>query len=148
MSHMIMVPSPWNWNHWSSFGDSSSRKPTVELLTYLNLEKGEIILRDSVDISIAVATEKGLMTPIVRNADQKSIKSISSEVKQLAEKARAGKLAPNEFQGGTFSAAAAAVHILPIILKVACINFKAILFVDAFLLALHSNFIDIRRLLP
>jgi pyruvate dehydrogenase E2 component (dihydrolipoamide acetyltransferase) len=58
---------------------------------------------DSVDISIAVATEKGLMTPIIRNADQKTISAISSEVKQLAEKARAGKLAPNEFQGGTFS---------------------------------------------
>ncbi|KAJ9159858.1 hypothetical protein P3X46_025319 [Hevea brasiliensis] len=74
-----------------------------EANAYWDAEKGEIILCDSVDISIAVATEKGLMTPIVRNADQKSITSISSEVKQLAEKARAGKLAPNEFQGGTFS---------------------------------------------
>lgn len=66
-------------------------------------KKGEIILCDSVDISIAVATEKGLMTPIVKNADQKSISSISLEVKELAEKARIGKLTPNEFQGGTFS---------------------------------------------
>lgn len=65
--------------------------------------KGEIVLCDSVDISIAVATEKGLMTPIVKNADHKSISSISSEIKELAEKARAGKLTPNEFQGGTFS---------------------------------------------
>ncbi|KAM0013430.1 putative dihydrolipoyllysine-residue acetyltransferase [Helianthus debilis subsp. tardiflorus] len=65
--------------------------------------KGEIVLCDSVDISIAVATEKGLMTPIVKNADQKSISSISLEIKELAEKARAGKLTPNEFQGGTFS---------------------------------------------
>nr|XP_048326142.1 dihydrolipoyllysine-residue acetyltransferase component 1 of pyruvate dehydrogenase complex, mitochondrial isoform X2 [Ziziphus jujuba var. spinosa] len=70
---------------------------------YWDDEKGEIILNESVDISIAVATEKGLMTPIVRNADQKSISAISSEVKELAEKARAGKLKPNEFQGGTFS---------------------------------------------
>ncbi|KAJ8759187.1 hypothetical protein K2173_004194 [Erythroxylum novogranatense] len=74
-----------------------------EANAYWNVEKEELILCDSVDISIAVATEKGLMTPIVRNADQKSISAISSEVKQLAEKARAGKLAPNEFQGGTFS---------------------------------------------
>ncbi|GAB4855027.1 Pyruvate dehydrogenase complex component E2 1 [Ancistrocladus abbreviatus] len=66
-------------------------------------EKGEVLLNESVDISIAVATEKGLMTPIVRNADQKSISAISSEVKELAEKARAGKLKPHEFQGGTFS---------------------------------------------
>lgn len=65
--------------------------------------KGEIVLCDSVDISIAVATEKGLMTPIVKNADHKSISAISLEIKELAEKARAGKLTPNEFQGGTFS---------------------------------------------
>ncbi|XP_010243221.1 PREDICTED: dihydrolipoyllysine-residue acetyltransferase component 1 of pyruvate dehydrogenase complex, mitochondrial [Nelumbo nucifera] len=70
---------------------------------YWNADKGEVILCDSVDISIAVATEKGLMTPIVRNADQKTISAISLEVKELAEKARAGKLAPHEFQGGTFS---------------------------------------------
>ncbi|XP_022742043.1 dihydrolipoyllysine-residue acetyltransferase component 1 of pyruvate dehydrogenase complex, mitochondrial isoform X1 [Durio zibethinus] len=78
-------------------------KNVPEANAYWDIAKGEIILCDSVDISIAVATEKGLMTPIVRNADQKSISSISSEVKQLAEKARAGKLLPNEFQGGTFS---------------------------------------------
>ncbi|TYK11734.1 dihydrolipoyllysine-residue acetyltransferase component 1 of pyruvate dehydrogenase complex [Cucumis melo var. makuwa] len=65
--------------------------------------KGEVVFCDSIDISIAVATEKGLMTPIVRNADLKTISAISSEVKELAEKARAGKLKPDEFQGGTFS---------------------------------------------
>lgn len=65
--------------------------------------KGEIVLNNSVDISIAVATEKGLMTPIIKNADQKTITAISSEVKRLAERARAGKLKPDEFQGGTFS---------------------------------------------
>ncbi|OMP06425.1 Biotin/lipoyl attachment [Corchorus olitorius] len=78
-------------------------KNVPEANAYWDAEKGEIILCESVDISIAVATEKGLMTPIVRNADQKSISAISSEVKQLAEKARVGKLLPNEFQGGTFS---------------------------------------------
>jgi len=74
-----------------------------EANAYWDTEKGEVVLVDTVDISIAVATEKGLMTPIVRNADQKTISSISSEVKELAAKARAGKLTPNEFQGGTFS---------------------------------------------
>lgn len=78
-------------------------KNVPEANAFWNDEKGEIVLCDSVDISIAVATEKGLMTPIVRNADQKSISAISSEVKELAEKARTGKLLPNEFQGGTFS---------------------------------------------
>ncbi|PON31705.1 Lipoamide Acyltransferase [Parasponia andersonii] len=74
-----------------------------EANAYWDAEKGEVILRESVDISIAVATEKGLMTPIVRNADQKTISAISREVKELADKARAGKLKPDEFQGGTFS---------------------------------------------
>lgn len=74
-----------------------------EANAYWDTEKGEVILCESVDISIAVATDKGLMTPIVRNAEQKTISSISVEVKELAEKARAGKLKPNEFQGGTFS---------------------------------------------
>ncbi|XP_073019851.1 dihydrolipoyllysine-residue acetyltransferase component 1 of pyruvate dehydrogenase complex, mitochondrial-like isoform X3 [Primulina eburnea] len=78
-------------------------KNVPEANAYWDAGKGEIILRDSIDMSIAVATEKGLMTPILRNADQKSISSISSEVKELAEKARTGKLKPNEFQGGTFS---------------------------------------------
>nr|AAD55140.1 dihydrolipoamide S-acetyltransferase [Arabidopsis thaliana] len=70
---------------------------------FWDAEKGDIVMCDSVDISIAVATEKGLMTPIIKNADQKSISAISLEVKELAQKARSGKLAPHEFQGGTFS---------------------------------------------
>ncbi|CAN6452287.1 unnamed protein product [Victoria cruziana] len=74
-----------------------------EANAYWSHEKGEVSLCDSVDISIAVATEKGLMTPIIRNADQKTLSAISVEIKELAEKARAGKLAPNQFQGGTFS---------------------------------------------
>ncbi|KAM5555859.1 dihydrolipoyllysine-residue acetyltransferase component 1 of pyruvate dehydrogenase complex, mitochondrial [Rosa sericea] len=74
-----------------------------EANAYWDAEKGEVILCDSVDISIAVATDKGLMTPIIKNADQKTISAISTEVKELAEKARAGKLKPSEFQGGTFS---------------------------------------------
>lgn len=78
-------------------------KNVPEANAYWNDEKGEATLCDSIDISIAVATEKGLMTPIIRNADQKTLLAISSEVKELAEKARAGKLAPHQFQGGTFS---------------------------------------------
>ncbi|KAG4910826.1 hypothetical protein JHK82_056839 [Glycine max] len=74
-----------------------------EANAYWNVETGEVVLNDSIDICIAVATEKGLMTPIIKNADQKTISAISSEVKELAAKARAGKLKPHEFQGGTFS---------------------------------------------
>ncbi|MDP3669082.1 MAG: 2-oxo acid dehydrogenase subunit E2 [Telluria sp.] len=56
-----------------------------------------------VDISIAVATPGGLMTPILRNADQKSLACISSETRDLAARAKDGKLRPEEFQGGGFT---------------------------------------------
>lgn len=57
----------------------------------------------SADIAVAVATDKGLITPIVKGADTLSVAAISREVKALAEKARTGKLQPEEFQGGSFS---------------------------------------------
>tara|TARA_Y100000385_G_scaffold289710_1_gene360046 strand:- start:5783 stop:7042 length:1260 start_codon:yes stop_codon:yes gene_type:complete len=62
-----------------------------------------ILLYNNVDISIAVAIDGGLITPIVKNADQKSLIDISNEAKQLIKKARDGKLQPEEFQGGGFS---------------------------------------------
>ena len=62
-----------------------------------------ILVYNNIDISMAVAIDGGLITPIIKNADQKSIQEISKEAKVLAKKARDGKLAPEEFQGGTFS---------------------------------------------
>ncbi|KAG6548622.1 hypothetical protein Mapa_009776 [Marchantia paleacea] len=78
-------------------------KAVPEANAFWDDKAGDVSSNKSVDISIAVATDKGLMTPIVRNADQKSLSEISAEVKSLAERARAGKLKPQEFQGGTFS---------------------------------------------
>ncbi|QDH17831.1 pyruvate dehydrogenase complex dihydrolipoamide acetyltransferase [Swingsia samuiensis] len=63
----------------------------------------EILHYENVDISMAVSIPDGLITPIIRNADRKSLREISVEAKSLAKKARAGKLKPEEFQGGTFS---------------------------------------------
>ncbi len=62
-----------------------------------------ILLWDSVDIAVAVALEDGLITPIVKNADRKGLAAIANETKDLAARARAGKLKLEEFQGGTFS---------------------------------------------
>ena len=62
-----------------------------------------IIQYNNVDISVAVAIDGGLITPVVRNADQKTLPQISNEMKDLAARAKAGKLAPEEFQGGGFS---------------------------------------------
>ncbi len=55
------------------------------------------------DISVAVSTPNGLITPIVKAVETKGLKEISAEVKDLAGRAREGKLKPEEFQGGTFS---------------------------------------------
>ncbi|MEE8270714.1 MAG: 2-oxo acid dehydrogenase subunit E2, partial [Alphaproteobacteria bacterium] len=62
-----------------------------------------ILLYDRVDVAVAVATDGGLITPIVKNADQKGLAAISMEMKDLAGRAREGKLKPEEYQGGTFS---------------------------------------------
>ncbi|MDC1427665.1 pyruvate dehydrogenase complex dihydrolipoamide acetyltransferase [Rhodospirillaceae bacterium] len=57
----------------------------------------------NVDISVAVAIDGGLITPIVKDAGNKGLKAISEEMKDLAERAKSGKLMPEEYQGGTFS---------------------------------------------
>jgi pyruvate dehydrogenase E2 component (dihydrolipoamide acetyltransferase) len=62
-----------------------------------------ILLWDRVDVAVAVALDDGLITPIVKSADQKGLAQIAAETKDLAERARAGKLKLEEFQGGTFS---------------------------------------------
>ncbi len=57
----------------------------------------------SADISVAVATERGLITPVVRNAGEKGLETISGEMKALAQKAHDGKLMPEDYLGGSFS---------------------------------------------
>lgn len=57
----------------------------------------------TVDVSVAVAIPDGLITPIVKNADAKGLATIANEMKDLAGRARDGKLAPHEYEGGTFS---------------------------------------------
>jgi pyruvate dehydrogenase E2 component (dihydrolipoamide acetyltransferase) len=62
-----------------------------------------IRLYNDVDVSVAVATPNGLITPVVRHADEKGLARISNEVKDLAARARDGKLMPEEYQGGGFT---------------------------------------------
>ncbi|EDQ93106.1 uncharacterized protein MONBRDRAFT_13994, partial [Monosiga brevicollis MX1] len=64
---------------------------------------GEVQLNNTVDISVAVAIDAGLITPIIFNADALNVPAISSAMGALAAKARSGKLQPHEYQGGTFS---------------------------------------------
>ena len=62
-----------------------------------------IVVFGNVDISVAVAIEGGLITPIVANADQKTLVQVSGEIKKLAADAKAGTLKPEQYQGGSFS---------------------------------------------
>lgn len=66
-------------------------------------QNGQIIRMPRVDISVAVATDTGLITPIIFDASAKNVADISKNIKELAEKARSGRLKPEEFQGGTFT---------------------------------------------
>ncbi len=67
------------------------------------IDGDEIVMPQFVDVGIAVSTPKGLMVPIVRNAESKSIAQIEVEIKELAEKARNKKISVEELSGGTFT---------------------------------------------
>ena len=63
----------------------------------------ELRVFDRVDIAVAVATDGGLVTPVVRDADRKGLASLAREVKELALLAREGRLRPEQYQGGSFT---------------------------------------------
>jgi 2-oxoglutarate dehydrogenase E2 component (dihydrolipoamide succinyltransferase) len=67
------------------------------------LDGEDILQPEYVDIGIAVQTPKGLMVPVVRNAESKSVAAIESEIKELADKARSKKISVEELSGGTFT---------------------------------------------
>lgn len=67
------------------------------------IDGDEILTPKFVDVGIAVSTSKGLMVPIVRNAESKTIPQIELEIKELAEKARNKKISVEELTGGTFT---------------------------------------------
>lgn len=66
-------------------------------------ENQQILQFEQADISVAVAIENGLITPIIKAANCKSLAQISNDMRDLATRAKTGKLAPDEFQGGSFS---------------------------------------------
>ncbi len=69
----------------------------------LDEEKGEIVLRKSYHIGVAAASEAGLIVPVVRDADQKSLFDIAKELQDLSEKAKSGKASREELTGSTFT---------------------------------------------
>ena len=81
--------------------------PALKQFPYLNStlddEKQEIVLKKYYNIGIATDTEQGLLVPVIRNADHKSITQLAEETARLSERARAGQLTLDEVQGGTFT---------------------------------------------
>jgi pyruvate dehydrogenase E2 component (dihydrolipoamide acetyltransferase) len=67
------------------------------------IEGDRIVLRDEVNIGVAVALEAGLIVPVVRGADTLSVRQIAAASRDLTERARTGQLAPGEYAGGTFT---------------------------------------------
>lgn len=67
------------------------------------IDGDEIVYHEYCDIGIAVSTPKGLMVPVIRNAEVKSLAEIEKEIKNLATKAREGKISIEEMTGGTFT---------------------------------------------
>jgi pyruvate dehydrogenase E2 component (dihydrolipoamide acetyltransferase) len=64
---------------------------------------GKLVLNQAVNIGVAVAVDNGLIVPVVKNADQKSLSQLRAEIAELSGKARQGKLLPDEYSGGTFT---------------------------------------------
>ncbi len=91
-----------------TFNDMIVRATSLALRRHPKINRGfnslnqTIIEFQTIDISIAVSIEDGLITPIVRHADYKNLGQISVEIKSLAKKAAAGKLQENEYKGGSF----------------------------------------------
>ena len=69
----------------------------------LDMKNQEIIYKEYVNIGVAVDTERGLLVPVIRDADKKSITELSIELNELAEKARNKKIMPDALQGGNFA---------------------------------------------
>src|SRR5262249_10821184 len=69
----------------------------------IDLGSDEIVLKKYVNIGVAVDTDRGLLVPVIRNADQKNIVQLAAELTQLSEKARGRKIALEEMQGGCIS---------------------------------------------
>jgi 2-oxoglutarate dehydrogenase E2 component (dihydrolipoamide succinyltransferase) len=67
------------------------------------IDDKEVVFHNYADIGVAVSSPKGLMVPVVRNAEQMSLAEIEREIKRLAIKARDGKITPDEMTGGTFT---------------------------------------------
>lgn len=71
------------------------------------IDSGDLVLLDRYDIGVAVQTDQGLVVPVVRACESRSLKELDADVRRLADAAHAGKLAPEELRGSTFTVTSA-----------------------------------------
>jgi pyruvate dehydrogenase E2 component (dihydrolipoamide acetyltransferase) len=71
------------------------------------VDDGELVYLERYDVGVAVQTEQGLVVPVVRECDSRSLDELDADVKRLADAAHAGKLTPEELRGGTFTVTSA-----------------------------------------
>src|SRR3546814_15244301 len=90
----------------------SSDVCSSDLVPQANVGWTETAMRQyaQADVAVAVSTDTGLITPIVRAADRKTLSQISAEIADLAARPRAGQLRPAESQGGSFSVSHVGMH--------------------------------------
>jgi len=69
-----------------------------------------VLRQDQVDLSVAVALETGLITPILRDAGRMGLRELSSQVRQLADQARSGRLRPDQYEGGSLTVSNLGMH--------------------------------------
>ncbi len=81
-------------------GESLKKYPKFN--ASLDMEKLEVVYKEYIHIGVAVDTEDGLLLPVVRDVDQKSVEEISEELNEVAKKARNRKLSPDDMKGGNF----------------------------------------------
>jgi len=82
---------------------ASALKVFPQFNASIDMAADEIILKKYVNVGVAVDTDRGLLVPVIRNADRKNIVQLAVELAQLSEKARTRKISLEEMQGGTFS---------------------------------------------
>ena len=82
---------------------SSALKLHPQFNASIDMEKGEIVYKKYYNIGVAVDTDRGLLVPVIRDADSKNIEELSVDLRVLSEKARTKKITPAELQGGTFT---------------------------------------------
>ena len=98
---------------------ASALKAFPKFNASVDMEKREIIFKDYVNVGIAVATERGLLVPVLRDTDKRNMVEIAAEVSEIARKARESEVSLEDLQGGTFTVtnlgSIGGTHFCPII---------------------------------